>query len=435
MLVLIPAYQPDGRLADLVRALGRHPVLVVDDGSGPAYAEFFDRARRAGAEVVTLDRNRGKGFALRAGFAHAAAHHPGHDVVCADSDGQHRPADIEAVAARVGAGGAAMVLGVRRFTGTVPVRSRFGNSATRVLFRLVTGIAVTDTQTGLRGYPARMLGWLGRVPGDRFEYELRLLLRAARERLTVEQVEIATVYLDGNRSSHFRPLRDSARVYGPLLGFAASSLLAFAVDAALLAILVSVTGQLVLSAVTARLVSATLNYSINRTAVFDRVPHRRAAPRYAALAALSLTANVLLLGRLTDLLGSLVLAKPLTEATLFAAGFLAQRAFVFSRGREARGGQTVPVGDAAFSRGREARGGQTVPVGDAAFSTPRPISGTPGSAPPSERSRWRPAVAGGPEVATTAQPPADPPAAGPAGGPSRSGTAAVSSGVTWAGNG
>lgn len=355
--MLIPAYQPDHRLAGLVRALDHHHVLVVDDGSGPAYAEFFDDARMAGAEVITLDRNRGKGFALRTGFAHAAARHPGHDVVCADSDGQHRPADIEAVAARVGVTDAAMVLGVRRFTGPVPARSRFGNTATRLLFQLVTGLTVTDTQTGLRGYPARMLGWLGRVPGDRFEFELRLLLRAARERLAVDEVGIATVYLDGNRSSHFRPLRDSARIYGPLLAFAASSLLAFAVDAGLLALLVTVSGHLVLSAIVARLISATLNYSVNRALIFERVPHRRAAPRYAGLALLSLSANVLLLSWLSGLLGSLVAGKLLTELTLFAAGFAVQRAFVFGHGtfgRGTRGGRSAEASGAAYGSGRDA---------------------------------------------------------------------------------
>ncbi|MEU4424720.1 glycosyltransferase family 2 protein [Actinoplanes sp. NPDC024001] len=334
MIVLIPAYQPDERLPGLVARLGHHRVLVVDDGSGPSYAEVFEATRRAGAEVVTLDHNRGKGFALKTGFAHIEARHPGADVVCADSDGQHRPEDIEAVAARVGAGGAAMVLGVRRFTGRVPARSRFGNAATRLLFRLATGCAVTDTQTGLRGYPARMLRTLGTVPGDRFEYELRLLLRAARDRMPIEEVEIATVYLDGNRSSHFRPVRDSARVYRPLLAFAGSSLLAFALDAALLAGLVGWTGELAASAVAARLVSATVNYTVNRGAVFrggERVPHRRAAPRYAALALASLTANVLLLHLLSALTGSLVVAKLVTEASLFVAGFAVQRAYVFGR--------------------------------------------------------------------------------------------------------
>lgn len=334
MIVLIPAYQPDGRLADLVTRLGSHRVLVVDDGSGPAYTEVFDQARRAGAEVLTLDHNRGKGFALKTGFAHIAARHPGQDVVCADSDGQHRPQDIEAVAARVGASDAAMVLGVRRFTGRVPARSRFGNAATRLFFRLATGLAVTDTQTGLRGYPARMLRTLGTVPGERFEYELRLLLRAARDRMPIEEVEIATVYLDGNRSSHFRPLRDSARVYGPLLAFTGSSLLAFAVDAALLAGLVAWTGELAASAVAARLVSATVNYTVNRGAVFRggaRTPHRHAAPRYAALALASLAANVLLLELLTPVTGSLAAGKVVTELTLFLAGFAVQTAYVFGR--------------------------------------------------------------------------------------------------------
>jgi putative flippase GtrA len=346
VIVLIPAYRPDHRLAELAGRLDRHRVLVVDDGSGPPYAEAFAAARRAGAEVITLSGNRGKGFALRAGFAHIRQNCPGEDVVCADSDGQHRVEDIEAVAARLAASDAAMVLGVRRFAGPVPARSRFGNATTRLFFRMITGCAVTDTQTGLRGYPARMLPWLGRVPGDRFEYELRLLLRAARERLPVDEVGIATVYLDGNSSSHFRPVIDSARIYGPLLAFAGSSLLAFAVDAALLAGLVAWTGHLVGSAVAARLVSATLNYTVNRGAVFggpDRAPHRRAAPRYAALALASLTANVALLQVLAAATGSLVAAKVACEALLFLAGFAIQRAVVFHR-RPAGSGTPIATG-------------------------------------------------------------------------------------------
>ncbi|MBB2943959.1 glycosyltransferase involved in cell wall biosynthesis [Actinoplanes lutulentus] len=336
MIVLIPAYQPDHRLVQICSDLARYRIVVVDDGSGSAYTEVFEAARQAGAEVIRLDHNRGKGFALKTGFAHIAARHPGQDVVCADSDGQHRPADIAAVASRVAVTEAAMVLGVRRFTGNVPARSRFGNTATRVLFRLVTGRSVTDTQTGLRGYPSWVLNWLGATPGDRFEYELRLLLRAVREGLAIEEVEIATVYLDGNRSSHFRPLQDSVRIYRPLLGsifaFAGSSLLAFAADAALLAVFVTASGHLIASAVAARLVSATLNYTVNRRTVFGPLaPHRYAAPRYAALALVSLVANVLLLRALAGTFGSLPVAKLLTELSLFAAGFVVQRAFVFAR--------------------------------------------------------------------------------------------------------
>jgi glycosyltransferase involved in cell wall biosynthesis len=343
MVILIPAYEPDGKLIDLLRRLRHHDVVVVDDGSGARYAPVFAEASRSGATIVTLKLNRGKGFALKTGFAHIRRHFPGHDVVCADSDGQHRPDDIDAVADRLASTEAAMVLGARRFTGNVPARSKVGNAISRRLFKLTTGLALIDTQTGLRGYPARMLDWLGEVGGDRFEYELRLLLRAAREGLRVEEIPIATVYLEHNASSHFRPMRDSIRIYRPLFAFAASSLLGFGVDTVALFLFAALTGNVVLSAVGARLISAVVNYTVNSTWVFAA----RGALRYATLASSLLVANVLVLQALTDLTGSLVFAKVGTELMLFAASYLVQKHVVFRRSRhpeEARGDNTVLVG-------------------------------------------------------------------------------------------
>jgi glycosyltransferase involved in cell wall biosynthesis len=351
VVVLIPAYEPDRRLIDLVNRLGHHRIIVVDDGSGAAYAAVFARVRDLGAEVITVAHNRGKGHALKVGFAYVRSHLPGHDVVCADSDGQHSPEDIEAVADRLAATDAAMVLGARRFTGQVPARSRFGNAVTRTAYRLATGRALLDTQTGLRGYPARMLGWLGEVGGEKFEYELRLLLRAAREGLHVEEVEIATIYLAGNASSHFRPLRDSARIYGRLLAFSASSLLAFAVDAVLLLTLATLTDSLAGAAIVARLVSATMNYQINRAWVFGSryglAPAATSARRYAALALTVLVANVILLEALTVLTGSVVAAKAMTEVSLFAASFVAQKYVVFPRRAAASQRNLRPIPAAA----------------------------------------------------------------------------------------
>ncbi|BDZ42809.1 hypothetical protein GCM10025865_21080 [Paraoerskovia sediminicola] len=109
MIVLVPAYEPDHRLVDLVAdlraAAPELPVVVVDDGSGPAYADWFERAGSAGATVLVDgaddgSRNHGKGHALRLGVRHVLDAHPGHGVVCADSDGQHTVPDILAVAAR-----------------------------------------------------------------------------------------------------------------------------------------------------------------------------------------------------------------------------------------------------------------------------------------------------------------------------------------------
>ena len=223
MVVLIPSYQPDSRLVDVVRTLRESAaaaeVLVVDDGSGPGYEGVFRAAAEAGATVVGYAVNRGKGAALKSGFRWVAEHRPGETVVCADSDGQHRVDDILRVAAAVEPR-RMMVIGGRRFTGDVPPRSRFGNTVTRHLFRLVSGASVYDTQSGLRGYPSELLGWLIGIPGERFEYELTMLVAASDAGVEIREVEIATVYYPTAYSSHFRTVVDSWRVYRQLLSYA-----------------------------------------------------------------------------------------------------------------------------------------------------------------------------------------------------------------------
>ncbi len=332
MVVLIPSYQPDARLVDLVAGLVAVPglaVVVVDDGSGPDHAGTFAAVAGLGAEVLSHPENQGKGAALRTGFAHVRRYHPTQAVVCADSDGQHTLLDILRVAAAVD-DGADLVLGVRSFTGRVPLRSRVGNRVTAAAFALVTGTWVADTQTGLRGYPHRLLCWLEQIPGDRFEYEFTVLLRASRERLHLTQVEIATIYLRANASSHFRPLRDSVRVLLPLLAYAASSVAGFGVDAVLLFAFYPLLGSLALAVVLARLASASVNFLLNRHLVFgrSRAPLWPSVFRYAVLAGTILAANLALMELLTPVLG-LVGAKLLTEAGLFLGGYLVQSRLVF----------------------------------------------------------------------------------------------------------
>ena len=337
LVVLIPAYKPDERLAVLVARLrgARRDcaVLVVDDGSGPQYAPFFTAARARGAEVVSSPVNQGKGQALRTGLAHAAATWPDADVVCADADGQHTPSDIEAVAERVRETGH-MTLGVRRFTGTVPLRSRIGNDVTALLFRGATGWRLADTQTGLRGYPAGQLAWLQEVPGDRYEYELSVLLRAHELEMVVEQVEIATVYEPGNTSSHFRPLQDSARIYAPLLRFMGASLASFGIDWLGVMVIFAMTGNLLVAVVGARLISGTANFFMNRR-VFraQRGTVVRTAVRYVILAVSLLAASYVALKVLTAIGIPLGIAKVLGDGAIYMASYVAQRRLVFTERR------------------------------------------------------------------------------------------------------
>ena len=351
MIVLIPAYEPGPRLAGLVAGLlGADPdveVVVVDDGSGPEYAVVFAMTAGLGATVLHHDANRGKAAALRTGFDLALHEHPGDDVVTADADGQHTVTDILRIAdglrSDAAAGAPALVLGCRAFTGRVPLRSRAGNAVARGVFRLAAGWALSDTQTGLRGIPAGLVEWTRDQPGERFAYEQNVLLRCRGAGVATREVPIETVYLDGNASSHFRPVVDSLRIMLPLLLFAGSSLVAFAVDTVMLLALTALTGALVPSIVAARAVSASVNFAVNRRVVFHarrRGGMPRQLVRYAVLAAALLASNIVWLDALTRYGVPLVVAKALTEAVLFVTSYGVQRSFVFGTGHDAQEGRT-----------------------------------------------------------------------------------------------
>ncbi len=228
-----------------------------------------------------------------------------------------------------------MVLGTRSFTGNVPARSRFGNNATRLLFTLATGERIADTQTGLRGYPASMLPWLRSVHGERYEYELNLLLEARQAGYAIRSVDIATVYLDHNSGSHFRPLADSARIYAPLLKFLASSFTAFLVDTVMFLILNTATDSLLLAVAGARAVSSAVNFAVNRRVVFRHGREKPAAQtgvRYFSLVLVLLAANFALIAALEAASLPPLAAKVIAEITLLAVSYAVQQRFLFAKG-------------------------------------------------------------------------------------------------------
>ncbi len=344
MIILIPAYKPDQSLVRLAHALKAQDasaeILVIDDGSGSTYAPIFAELHLDGAIVQTHPVNRGKGAALRTGIAWAKANRPGEVIVTADADGQHLPRDIFRVGVRTetaaAAGQRTIILGVRTKPdpnageeGTkVPLRSKIGNSATVGFFALATGARVADTQTGLRGFTPQILDWLLQIPGDKYEYEFSMLLRATRADVELVQVPIVKVYEPGNPTSHFRPLQDSALIYAPLLAF----LTGFLVDAIALFVLVGMGAPLLGAVVGARIISALTNFTVNRIIMHDggsRPSTSSSLVRYATLAVSILAANAALMEALTGLGASLLVAKILTELILIPVSFAVQRRWVF----------------------------------------------------------------------------------------------------------
>ncbi|GAA3629778.1 hypothetical protein GCM10022200_10630 [Microbacterium awajiense] len=351
MIVLIPALEPDHGLQALITALiAADPdvdVVVVDDGSSAASAAVFSACADAGAVVLAHDRNLGKGAALKTGLGWIALHRPGEDVVTADADGQHTVPDILRIADGLRADAAdrepALILGCRALPASAPVRSRVGNATARGLFRVAAGWRLSDTQTGLRGIPSSIVEWMLEVPGTRYEYEQNVLLRVRSAGIPAREVAIEAVYLDGNAASHFRPLVDSARVVWPLVLFTGSSLLAFAIDTIALLFFTAVTGSLVLSIVAARVLSASVNFAVNRRIVFRRRGRGAAGQllRYGLLALALLASNVVWMQALTSLGVPLLAAKVATEAVLFVTSYGVQKAFVF------RATELVPAAEAA----------------------------------------------------------------------------------------
>ena len=340
MYVLIPAYQPDARLPRLILELHRADpstkIVVVDDGSGQKFSDIFEASATAGAHVISYEHNRGKGYALREGFTwirDVAGDSP-ECVVTADADGQHTLNDIFRVGRRCTDTGKS-VLGVREFVGHVPARSRIGNTATSALFWLATGWKLKDTQTGLRAFPVALLPALLEVQGDRYEYELRVLLHLAKFRHPVTQIPIETIYEAGNPTSHFHPLQDSARIWAPLLKFAASSGVATIIDYVLVLVLNALTGALFFPVIAARLVSASVNFAMNRR-VFEAtgVPLRRSALRYAALAVAVVAGSYTMLAVLTGIGMPLWIAKIIADTTMYLVSYSAQSRYVFAPAQE-----------------------------------------------------------------------------------------------------
>lgn len=278
--VVIPSLDPDEKLCATIEGLkkiGFTRFVVVDDGSAAENKSAFPESDQ-NITLLGYDTNRGKGYALKTAFSYIAENMP--DTLCVvtvDGDGQHHPNDVLAcVKACQNTDFEKVILGCRDFSlASVPPKSRFGNRTTSLIFRLICGIKISDTQTGLRVFPFSLLPTLNTIKGDRFEYETNMLIKFKQLGIEFAEKEIETLYFDQNQGTHFRVIADSIRVYGFLINYIMSSLASFGIDL-LLFFLINLFGRDFLGASTilvatalARIVSSLTNFTINRRKVFD----------------------------------------------------------------------------------------------------------------------------------------------------------------------
>ena len=345
--VIIPAYKPDSKLLGTLKGLadaGFSDIIVIDDGSGAEFADVFSEV--SDMSVCTLLRhqvNRGKGAALKTAFSYFVSERIGASgVVTADADGQHLTCDICAVADKMCETGK-VVLGVRDFSDpSTPARSRAGNRITSAVFKLFFGMKISDTQTGLRAIPAKYLAAVAEADGDRYEYETNMLFLMNRRRIPFTEVKITTVYIEENRSSHFRVVRDSVRIYSLILKYLLSSVASALTDelayflfrkTAIFAIIpLPITYT---SAAAARIISSLINYFVNSRVVFGEKPRAGTLVRYYALAVVQLAVSASLVFGSEHIFGVTsawlsTLLKTVIDTILFFISFRIQHRWVFN---------------------------------------------------------------------------------------------------------
>ena len=340
-IALIPSYEPDDALLKVVDELlaNSFKVVVVNDGSNSIYDEVFNKLP-IGVNYLHYETNMGKGFALKHGLQFIRSNFDNDSIVVTlDSDGQHKVKDAIRVCDLCEEKGG-LVLGSRHFDKGTPFKSRFGNWMARASFLLSTKHKIYDTQTGLRAFDYALIEKMQLVKGNRYEYEMNVLLDTIVRNVPIREVKIDTIYVDNNSGTHYNPWKDTMRIFKELIKFSASSLIGFGADYALFALLtlfnVPMEHWVLMCTIIARVISASINFTINYHLVFKkRESLWMALIKYAALAGVILGCNLLLMWALYEKAGlNEYLAKIIVEVTLFITSWLVQRLFVFRKRRK-----------------------------------------------------------------------------------------------------
>lgn len=218
---VIPCYNPPEVFSNIILELysmGVRDVIIIDDGSNNK--RIFSIANKKGYTVIEHNTNKGKGEAIKSGIRYYRKHfidkYKG--IVMIDCDGQHRVWDMDKVGQEM-IHSDKFTMGVRNFNiDGVPFRNKIGNKITSLVFKWMFGVYIKDTQTGLRGVPNRLIDTVLRIDGERYEYEINMLIDIVKMKEEIKEVEIETVY-DNNRKrySYFNPFKDSYRIYKEMI--------------------------------------------------------------------------------------------------------------------------------------------------------------------------------------------------------------------------
>lgn len=351
-VILIPALNPDDTLHVYVKELihaGFSKIIVVDDGSDKRCKGIFETLQQY-KEVTLLRhaRNFGKGRALKTGFNYFLNEWEEdpevHGIITVDSDGQHLTKDVVKVSEALDVTEyPALFLGTRNFDyDFVPFKSRFGNKTTSSVFAFLYGKRINDTQTGLRGISKELVCEYLTLAGERFEYEILMLMHATRKSHAIEEIPIETVYINNNSETHFRPFVDSWKIYKVMLGgflkYIFSSLSSSLIDISAFRLFLFVFGglaanaQIFIATALARIISSMYNFWVNKKMVFESKGNfRRQMIKYYLLCATQMLVSAEAVMLFHHMIGwNAVVEKIIVDTVLFFVSYHIQKVLVFS---------------------------------------------------------------------------------------------------------
>lgn len=210
--VVVPVYNEYTTVRAVVEEVCRYIplVVVVDDGSvDGSQQQLVDLP----VQVLRFEVNRGKGLSLCRGAAYAIECGCRY-IVTLDADGQHDPADIPSLIVALQKHPGALVIGARAFCAERRPPLRYlANRLADWAVSIIAGQSIKDTQSGFRIYPRALFEAVDAVPWDeRFAFETRILIAAARLGFPIITVPIKAIYPKKGRSSYYRPVRDTVRI-------------------------------------------------------------------------------------------------------------------------------------------------------------------------------------------------------------------------------
>ena len=342
--ILIPAYKPDKLLLDLINQLIEleiKDIIIVDDGSGSESKEVFDQIREKGiCKICTHVINLGKGRAIKTGLNFALSYYPElKGIVTADADGQHSPNDIVKVQKKVLESHDTLIIGCRSFGEKVPLRSKLGNIITKKVFHILTNIRLSDTQSGLRGIPISYMAECLKLDGEKYEYEINMLVSCNKHGISITEIPIKTIYIEQNRSSHFNPIFDSIKIYFVLFRFLLSSLSTSLIDFIVFIISTGAGFNVLTSTMIARIIAGNYNFMINKKIVFKSSSNAIwSFVKYWLLVVVLGSLSYLSITALVDYMNlNLIFSKALSETLLFFISFAVQSKLIFNSTENSNG--------------------------------------------------------------------------------------------------